>query len=208
MPFFLPNMNKNIFLNLNKIFESHGYDLFVIGGTSRDYLLGIDVLDYDFVTNATPEEMKEFLPDANFTFAKYGSISVKVDGVKVDITTLRKEEGYGDYRHPSKISFVRTIEEDYKRRDFTINAIYLDKNLKAIDPSGGLKDLKSKTIRFIGDPETRIKEDPLRILRAERFEKKLNFVIEEKSLQAIEKYRYLLDKLNPQKVLEEKRKAK
>lgn len=201
-------MNKNIFLNLNKIFESHGYDLFIIGGTSRDYLLGIDVLDYDFVTNATPDEMKEFLPDANFTFAKYGSISVKVDGVKVDITTLRKEEGYGDYRHPSKISFVRTIEEDYKRRDFTINAIYLDKDLKPIDPSGGLKDLKSKTIRFIGDPETRIKEDPLRILRAERFAKKLNFVIEEKSLQAIEKYRYLLDKLNPQKVLEEKRKGK
>lgn len=208
MPFFLSDMNKNIFLNLNKIFESHGYDLYVIGGTSRDYLLGIDVLDYDFVTNATPDEMKEFLPDANFTFAKYGSISVKVDGVKVDITTFRKEEGYGDYRHPSKISFVRTIEEDYKRRDFTINAIYLDKDLKVIDPSGGLKDLKSKTIRFIGDPETRIKEDPLRILRAERFAKKLNFVIEEKSLQAIEKYRYLLDKLNPQKVLEEKRKAK
>lgn len=199
-------MNKKIFLTLSKLFQDNKFNLYVIGGTSRDYLLNLDVLDYDFVTDATPEEIKNFLPDAIFTFAKYGSVSAKVEGVKVDITTFRKEEGYGDFRHPSKISFVKTIEEDFVRRDFTINAIYLDKDFNIIDPSKGLDDIKNKLIRFIGDPETRIKEDPLRILRAERFAKKLKFSIEPKSMEAIEKYRYLLDKLNPQKVEEEKRK--
>ena len=199
-------MNLNIFNKLANLFNENGFSLFMIGGTSRDYLLNLEVLDYDFVSDATPEDMKKFLPEANYHFEKYGSVKVKIDGVHVDITTFRKEEGYLDYRHPSKITYVKSIDEDYVRRDFTINAIYIDKDMKGIDPSGGLIDLKNKTIRFIGDPETRIKEDPLRILRAERFKEKLNFKIEEKSLLAINKYRYLLDKLNPEKIKEELRK--
>lgn len=201
-------MNLNIFKSLAKLFKENGFSLFMIGGTSRDYLLNLEVYDYDFVSDATPEDMKKFLPDANYHFEKYGSVKVKIDGVHVDITTFRKEEGYLDYRHPSKITYVKSIDEDYVRRDFTINAIYINKDMKVIDPSGGLVDLKNKTIRFIGDPETRIKEDPLRILRAERFKEKLNFKIEEKSLLAINKYRYLLDKLNPDKIKEEQRKLK
>ena len=201
-------MNKQIFEKLNKIFEANGFELFMIGGTSRDYLLNLEVLDYDFVTNAKPEEMEKFLENPNMTFAKFGSVSTKVDGVKVDIVTFRKEEGYSDFRHPAKITFVNNIKEDYKRRDFTINAIYIDKNFDIIDPSNGVEDIKNKIIRFIGDPETRIKEDPLRICRAERFAKKLNFEIEPKSLEAIKKYRYLLDKLNPEKIKEEVRKGK
>ena len=199
-------MNLNIFNKLANLFNENGFSLFMIGGTSRDYLLNLEVLDYDFVSDATPEDMKKFLPEANYHFEKYGSVKVKIDGVHVDITTFRKEEGYLDYRHPSKITYVKSIDEDYVRRDFTINAIYIDKDMKVIDPSGGLIDLKNKTIRFIGDPETRIKDDPLRILRAERFKEKLNFKIEEKSLLAINKYRYLLDKLNPEKIKEELRK--
>lgn len=201
-------MNLDIFKKLAKLFNENGFSLFMIGGTSRDYLLNLEVYDYDFVSDATPEDMKKFLPDANYHFEKYGSVKVKIDGVHVDTTTFRKEEGYLDYRHPSKITYVKSIDEDYVRRDFTINAIYIDKDMKVIDPSGGLVDLKNKTIRFIGDPETRIKEDPLRILRAERFKEKLNFRIEEKSLFAINKYRYLLDKLNPDKIKEEQRKLK
>lgn len=199
-------MNKDIFSKLSKLFKENGFDLCMIGGTSRDYILGLNVLDYDFVTNATPDEMKKFLKDANYTFEKYGSVSTKIDETKVDIVTFRKEEDYIDFRHPSKISYVKTIEEDYIRRDFTINAIYINSNYKIIDPCNGLEDLKNKIIRFIGDPAKRIKEDPLRILRAERFSKRFNFAIEEKSQRAIEKYRYLLDKLNPQKVLEESKK--
>ena len=201
------NMNKEIFFKLAKLFNDNGYRLFVIGGTSRDYLLNKEVYDYDFVSDATPIDMKKFLPEANYHFEKYGSVRTKVDGVHVDITTLRIEEGYSDYRHPSKITYVKEIEKDYVRRDFTINAIYLDEKLNVIDPAHGLDDLKNKLIRFIGDPKTRIKEDPLRILRAERFAKKLKFVIEPKSLEAIEKYRDLLAKINPEKIKEEIRKS-
>lgn len=200
-------MNKEIFLKLAKAFNSNGYRLYMIGGTTRDYLLGKEVFDYDFVSDATPDEMKSFLKDANFTFAKFGSVRVKVNGVHVDITTLREEGEYLDYRHPSKITYVKEIEIDYIRRDFTINAIYMDEKSNIIDPSNGVADLNNKLIRFIGDPEKRIKEDPLRILRAERFAQKLNFVIEEKSLAAIEKNRYLLDKINPEKIKEELRKS-
>jgi len=199
-------MNLNIFKSLAKLFKENGFSLFMIGGTSRDYLLKLDVLDYDFVSDATPEDMKKFLPDANYHFEKYGSVRLKIDGVHVDITTFRSEGEYLDFRHPSDVKYVKTIEEDFVRRDFTINAIYIDEDMKCIDPSGGLIDLKNRVIRFIGDPIKRIKEDPLRILRAERFKEKLNFEIEEKSLEAINKYRYLLDKLNPEKVKEELRK--
>lgn len=199
-------MDLNIFKSLAKIFKENGFSLFMIGGTSRDYLLKLDVLDYDFVSDATPEDMKKFLPDANYHFEKYGSVRLKIDGVHVDITTFRSEGEYLDFRHPNSVKYVKTIEEDFVRRDFTINAIYIDEDMKCIDPSGGLIDLKNRVIRFIGDPIKRIKEDPLRILRAERFKEKLNFEIEEKSLEAINKYRYLLDKLNPEKVKEELRK--
>ena len=199
-------MNLNLFKSLAKLFKENGFSLFMIGGTSRDYLLNLEVLDYDFVSDATPEDMKKFLPDANYHFEKYGSVRLKIDGVHVDITTFRSEGEYLDFRHPNSVRYVKTIEEDFVRRDFTINAIYIDEDMKCIDPSGGLIDLKNRVIRFIGDPIKRIKEDPLRILRAERFKEKLNFEIEEKSLEAINKYRYLLDKLNPEKVKEELRK--
>ena len=201
-------MNKAVFTKLVSIFKENGYRLYMIGGTTRDYLLGLEVFDFDFVTDATPDEIQKFLPDAEYHFAKYGSVKVKVDGVKVDVTTLRVEDDYEDFRHPGKIRFVKTIEEDYVRRDFTINAIYIDEDFNIIDPSNGLEDLKNKTIRFIGDPEKRIKEDPLRILRAKRFSEKLGFKIEEKSQKAIENLSYLLDKLNPDKIKEEERKSK
>ena len=199
-------MNKEIFLKLAKLFNSNGYRLYMVGGTTRDYLLDKEVLDYDFVSDATPKEMKKFLPDANYTFANFGTVRVKVDKVHVDITTLRVEGEYIDFRHPNKIEYVKDIEKDYVRRDFTINAIYMDENFNIIDPSHGVEDLKKGIIRFIGDPEKRIQEDPLRILRAERFETKLNFIIEDKSMMAIKKYRYLLDKINPDKIKEELRK--
>ena len=199
-------MNKEIFISLAKKFNENGFRLYMIGGTTRDFLLGEDVLDYDFVSDATPDDMKVFLPDANFCFAKFGSVKVKIDNVHVDITTLRKEGEYLDKRHPNKIEYIKNINEDYIRRDFTINAIYMDESFNVIDPANGVEDLNNKIIRFIGDPVKRIKEDPLRILRAERFQKKLNFVIEEQSLNAIKKYRYLLDEINPDKIKEELRK--
>ena len=202
----IKKMNKKIFDDLAELFNSHNYRLYMIGGTTRDFLLNKEVYDYDFVTDATPDEMKSFLTDANYVFAKYGTVKVKVDGVHVDITTLRKESGYIDSRHPNEIIFTKNLEEDYIRRDFTINAIYLDEKYNPIDFCRGILDLKNKVIRFIGDPVKRIKEDPLRILRAERFKEKLGFEYEEKTAIALKENHDLINKLNPDKIKEENRK--
>ena len=201
-------MNNELFKFLDQKFKENGFLIFEVGGSVRDSLLGLEVYDFDFTTNATPEEMKKFLPDVNDTFAKFGCIKYKGEFGRAEITTFRKEEKYDDFRHPGVIKFVKTLEEDSIRRDFTINAIYRDFDGNIYDPTGGVNDLKNKVIRFIGDPETRIKEDPLRILRAKRFASKLGFEIEPKSQKAIENLEYLLEKLNPDKVKEELRKNK
>ena len=201
-------MQNELFKFLDKVFKENGFSIFEVGGSVRDELLGLEVFDFDFATDATPEEMIKFLPDANDTFAKYGCIKYKGEHGRAEITTFRIEESYDDFRHPNKICFVKSLNEDYKRRDFTINAIYKDINGKIYDPSRGVEDLKNKTLRFIGDPETRIKEDPLRILRAKRFASKLGFEIESESAKAMEKLAYLLEKLNPEKIKEEERKFK
>lgn len=200
-------MNKSTFTSLAKLFNKNAFRLYMVGGTTRDYLLDLDILDYDFATDATPEDMKKFLPDANYAFEKFGTVRVKDEEIKVDIATFRTEGKYLDYRHPSSITFVKSLKEDYVRRDFTINAIYIDENFNVIDPSGeGIEDLEDRVIRFIGNPVKRIKEDPLRILRADRFAKKLNFKIDDKTKKAMQKYHYLLDELNPNKIIEELKK--
>ncbi|MCQ2798276.1 MAG: hypothetical protein MJ220_00080 [Bacilli bacterium] len=200
-------MRDEAFEILKILYNQNGYRLYMIGGTSRDFLLGRDYVDRDFVTDATPEQEKEFLPNAEYQFAKFGSIKVKVAGIKVDITTLRVEGEYNDHRHPSSITFVKNIEEDYKRRDFTINALYIDEAYQVHDFADGIDDLNAGIIRFIGDPKKRIEEDPLRIIRCERFASALEFEIEDETLKAIEDNRYLLDELNPAKIEEEKRKG-
>lgn len=201
-------MQNELFNYLNKTFKENGFLIFEVGGSVRDEIIGLEVYDFDFATNATPEEMTKFLPDAIDTFAKYGCIIYKGEHGRAEITTFRVEEKYDDFRHPAKIRFVKSLEEDYLRRDFTINAIYKDINGKIYDPAGGVEDIKNKLIRFIGEPEKRIKEDPLRILRAKRFATKLGFKIESETAKAMEKLSYLLEKLNPDKIKEEERKSK
>ena len=122
------------FQSLADLFYRHGYKFFLVGGTVRDYLLGLPLEDMDAVSDATPIEIIKFLPEADTTFAHLGSLKYKDDnGIKFDITTLRKESGYVDSRHPNNVIFVRNLEEDYPRRDFTINAMYMDKDLKIYD---------------------------------------------------------------------------
>ena len=201
-------MQNKLFQFLNKVFKENGFSIFEVGGSVRDEILGLEVFDFDFATDATPSEMMKFLPDANDTFSKYGCIKYKCEYGRAEITTFRIEEKYDDFRHPTKIRFVKSLEEDYLRRDFTINAIYKDANGNLYDPSNGIEDIKNKVIRFIGDPETRIKEDPLRILRAKRFANKLGFEIEAETAKSMGKLNYLLEKLNPEKIKEEERKSK
>lgn len=181
-------MDKNLvaFIELAKEFNKHGYELYLVGGTVRDYLLNEPLTDMDAVTEATPEEIMAFLPAADATFKRFGSLKYKTsDGLKFDITTLRKESSYEDSRHPSKIIFVKDLKEDYLRRDFTVNALYMNKDLKVIDYCNGQEDLKNNILRMVGNPDIRIKEDPLRILRAIRFHLMHHLDIEESLLKAM-----------------------
>ena len=175
----------SIFQKFVELFDKNGYSFYLVGGTVRDYFLHKELTDMDAVTDATPEEMKKIIPDANFQFAKFGSVRYKFEDVKFDITTLRKEESYLDSRHPTKITFVKDLNEDVKRRDFTINGMYLSHDLKVIDLVGGQDDLKQGIIRMIGNPDNRLKEDPLRIIRAIRFSLDFDFVIEDSLDKAI-----------------------
>lgn len=192
---------------LKDLFRKNGFRLYVVGGTVRDFLLGKEITDLDFVTDATPEDEMKFIPEGDFTFKKFGAVRYPFKGKHIDITTLRQEGEYNDSRHPSNVIFVKDPKLDYVRRDFTVNAMYLDEDYNVIDFSTGQEDLKKKLIRFIGDPYKRIEEDPLRIARAERFARCLGFEIEEKTLQAIKDKRDLLGKLNPEKLKEEQRKG-
>jgi len=198
-------MNK-IFDELKKLFKINGYHLYMIGGTSRDYLLKREISDYDFVTDATPEDILKFLK-VDMTFARFGTVKYYLEEEKIDITTMRVESDYLDKRHPQSVHFVKDIEEDYKRRDFTINAIYIDEDYKIIDPTKlGVDDLMNKRLRFIGNPLERIKEDPLRILRGERFAYEYGLKMDLETEKAFEENKGLLRTINQDKIIEENRK--
>ncbi|MGP1413645.1 MAG: hypothetical protein ACTTID_00720 [Bacillales bacterium] len=194
-----------IFNHFSKIFNSFSHKLYMVGGTSRDYLLNYKITDYDFVTDATPDEILKFL-DCDTSFKKYGVLKLNYEGYKIDIVTFRKESNYEDYRHPNKIEFSNNIYDDYLRRDFTINAIYIDENYNIIDPTNGLNDLREERLKFIGDTLTRIKEDPLRILRAKRFMSVYNLKMNDEDIKILNDNLNLIKKLNIEKVNEELRK--
>ena len=197
------------FLELNKLFEDNGFSLYMVGGTVRDYLMGLSLDDMDVVTDATPDDIKKFLPDASYVFARFGSVSFKTEKkVKFDITTLREEKGYEDARHPNKIHFVKDLSIDVKRRDFTINALYMNSKLEVIDYVNGQEDLKNHTLRMVGNPDIRIKEDPLRIIRALRFSIDYKLHIDSELDKAIRNNISLLEKLNIEKIRQDIKKIK
>ena len=192
------------FQQLAQLFKSHGFNLFLVGGTVRDYLLDKELDDMDAVSDATPIQIVSFLPNVDTTFAHLGSLKYKNEnGLKFDITTLREESGYLDSRHPSNIKFVKDLKVDYLRRDFTINALYMDADLNIIDYSGGQVDLSNRLLRMIGDPDKRLKEDPLRILRAIRFALMFNLKIEPTLYEAMQDRFYLLSNITDAKIRSE-----
>lgn len=199
-----------LFIELGKIFKKNSKKLYLVGGTVRDYLLNLPLCDMDLCTDATPEEMISFLKEYDYddTFKKYGYIKLNFKNEVFDITTLREELSYQDSRHPSKVNFVKNIEEDYKRRDFTINALYMDMNINICDFVNGQNDLKEGVLRFVGDPQNRVIEDPLRIVRAVRFFSTYNLKFEEKTYDAIKKNISTLEKINIDKIKSDIRKMK
>lgn len=198
----------SLFLELADLYKSHGYKLYLVGGSVRDYLLSIPLMDMDLVTDATPSEEKDFLENAYYTFERFGSIKLKYKDVKFDITTFRKEAGYVDLRHPNVVFFTKNIEEDFPRRDLTINALYLDSDLKVIDFVNGQEDLKNRIIKMVGDPLKRIQEDPLRIIRIYRFALDLDFKVDNKLEEIIYENKELLQRLRKEKISEELHKCR
>lgn len=198
-------MNKNLKTIMN-IFKNSGYEIYLVGGCVRDYLLAYPCHDYDLTTSATPSQM-ELLAKTNHihcipTGIKHGTITFVLNHEHFEITTFRKESEYEKNRFPKHIEFTTSLKEDLKRRDFTINAIALDEN-NIIDYFHGREDLENKILRAIGDPTTRFHEDALRMLRCLRFSFTYNFSIEKKTYQAIQSNAYLLQNISKERIRDE-----
>lgn len=188
------------FISLSNKFMEQGFSLYMVGGTVRDFLSGIDLTDMDVVTDATPDQMKKFIVEGDYTFSNLGCVRYKSNNVKFDITTLRKEKSYKDSRHPMEVEFVKDLKVDVLRRDFTVNAMYMDNKFSVIDFVNGRKDLNNRVLRMVGNPNKRIKEDPLRILRAIRFSLDYKLIIDKKLKKAMLSNIKLLDNLNRDKI--------
>ena len=187
---------------LKKI-EQAGFEAYFVGGSVRDHILGLSIHDVDIATSAYPEEIKEIFKRTVDTGIQHGTVTVLMGDDSYEITTFRTESGYQDYRRPDKVTFVRSLADDLKRRDFTINALAVDKDGQVIDKFDGLKDLDKKIIRAVGHAEERFHEDALRMMRAVRFQAQLNFKIEEKTAQAIADNAPLLAKIAIERIREE-----
>ena len=178
---------------------------FLVGGAVRDKILNKDPGDYDFATDIEYSELKRIFADYSpkETGAHFGILMIKVNGKSYEIAKFRKETGVFNSRYPKEIKFVKTIEEDLARRDFTINSLAYSKKTGIIDLYGGRQDIRRKVIRFVGKPKLRIEEDALRILRAFRFISKLGFNLDKKTAEAIYKKRKFLTKISKERIFDE-----
>ena len=183
---------------INKI-TSFGYKTYIVGGYPRDLYLKRSSKDVDICTDARPREIMQIFPDIVTSNVEYGTVVLMYEKVRFEITTFRKENKYSNFRRPVDITYTPSLEEDIKRRDFTINTLCIDKDGQRIDMLKAVKDLDNKIIRMVGDPKIRLKEDALRILRAIRFATILDFELEPVLKAYIKKYGYLLKKLSKER---------
>ena len=178
---------------------------FLVGGAVRDKILNKDPGDYDFATDIGYSELKRIFADYSpkEMGAHFGILMINVNGKSYEIAKFRKETGVYNSRYPKEIKFVKTIEEDLARRDFTINSIAYSEQTGIVDLYGGRQDIRRKVIRFVGKPKLRIEEDALRILRAFRFISKLGFNLDKKTAEAIYKKRKFLTKISKERIFDE-----
>ena len=192
---------KDIAIEFINIIENNGYQAYIVGGFVRDYLLNINSTDIDITTNATPKQIKKIFNDVKLKKndhedSNYGSLIVHYKNIEFEVTTMRMESDYLDNRHPSSIKYVNDLQTDLLRRDFTINAICMDKNEKIIDPLNGCKDLKNKKIKTINNSLDSFKDDALRILRAIRFSVILDFQLDIEIINAIKDTKHFLKNIS------------
>lgn len=204
----LPEDVKKIF----NIFDREWTPIYLVGGCVRDMLLGTTPKDYDFTVETPPENIENILRLYHIPFnamsAKYGTIVARIGNEEYEITSTRKEADYVDNRHPEEVIFGVSIEEDLKRRDFTINAMAMDSKGNIIDSFDGNKcfDLENHLIKTVGNPETRFKEDPLRIMRALRFSITKGFQLDAPTQKAMVDCKDMLNNISKERITAELRK--
>ncbi|MDO8582593.1 MAG: HD domain-containing protein [bacterium] len=205
---------------IGTVLNGAGFEAHLVGGCVRDFLLGREPKDWDIATNALPEDVQKLFPDSVYE-NKFGTVGIKTGSENplyavVEVTTYRTEGTYRDMRHPDSVAFVKTIEEDLARRDFTVNALAFRihescilNHESVVDPFGGIADLKKKIIRAVGrsagtaEPDARFMEDALRLMRAVRFAAQLGFTVEEKTMEAVKRHAGLLEAVAKERVRDE-----
>ena len=183
--------------------ERVGHQAFFVGGCVRDLLLGREIHDIDIATSAEPAEVQDIFEKVIPVGIEHGTVIVRHDHRSYEVTTFRKDGTYTDSRHPDQVEFIRSIEEDLQRRDFTINALAMDKAGAMTDLFDGQKDLADRLIRTVGNSHERFKEDALRILRALRFASQLGFDIEAGTLSAMEDLKQEIRQLAAERITNE-----
>lgn len=185
--------------------EKQGFSCYAVGGCVRDAFLGLTPHDYDLCTDALPHQIKEAFDGHPLVLAgeKHGTVGVVTDGGVVEITTFRTEGDYADSRHPGWVEFVKTVDGDLSRRDFTINAMAWSPKRGLADPFGGQQDLEKGILRAVGVANERFTEDALRILRGMRFAVRYQLDIENSTLQAMYSHAPLLENIARERIFEE-----
>jgi tRNA nucleotidyltransferase (CCA-adding enzyme) len=191
---------------LEKLIEA-GFQAYIVGGCVRDLLMAKNPDDWDVTTNAKPDEIQRVFPDS-FYENQFGTVGIKTDSdnpglAVVEATTYRIESKYSDKRHPDEIKFADKLEDDLKRRDFTINALAEDSDGELVDIFGGRSDIEHKLIKTVGDPKERFSEDALRMIRAVRFASTLGFTIEKETFEVIKKNHGLLAMISKERIRDE-----
>ena len=180
--------------------KAAGFEAYFVGGSVRDAILGRPIHDVDIATSAYPEETKQVFARTIDVGIEHGTVLVLHGQQEYEITTFRTEDIYVDYRRPSQVSFVRSLEEDLKRRDFTVNAFALSDKAQIVDLFSGLADLENKVLRAVGLAQERFNEDALRIMRGFRFSASLDFDIEEATFEAMKERAPLLEKISVERI--------
>ncbi|KXH81998.1 CCA tRNA nucleotidyltransferase [Sporosarcina sp. HYO08] len=180
--------------------EQAGFEAVYVGGAVRDYVLGKEATDIDIATSAEPQEVKKVFSSTVDVGIDHGTVLVLLDGESIEVTTYRTEGTYSDNRRPDTVQFVKTLKEDLRRRDFTMNALAMTKDGTFIDPFGGKQDIQAQTIRAVGMASERFQEDALRMLRGIRFVSTLGFEIEAETFNAIAANGHLLRNVSIERV--------
>lgn len=184
--------------------ERHGYQALLAGGCVRDILLGREPADYDVATRATPAEVMKLFPDSLAIGAQFGVVILVRGGHKVEIATFRSDGGYSDGRHPDRVVYANSGEEDVQRRDFTINGLLMRHSTgEVLDFVGGRADLAAGVVRAIGDADRRFAEDKLRMLRAARFSARFRFPVENGTLEAMGRHASEIRQVSAERIREE-----